>query len=91
LSTRRRPARVRWSWWDSYSGRDERLDPAAVPTADPNRRGGNRLDLLGGVNLLLPLGPLGEHRLAIEGGGPVYQWLDGPQLRTRWFVTVGWQ
>jgi hypothetical protein len=84
-------ARIRWSWWGNYSGRDKDLNPAAVPTADPDRRKGNRLDLLGGVNFLVDLGSLGEHRIAVEGGGPVHQWLDGPQLRNRWHVTVGWQ
>jgi len=84
-------ARIRWSWWGNYSGRDKDLNPAAVPTADPNLRKGNQLDLLAGVNFLLDLGSLGEHRIAIEGGAPVYQWLDGPQLRSRWSITVGWQ
>ncbi len=52
-----------------------------------------RADLLFGANLLAPreLGLLAGHRLAVEGGLPVYQRLDGPQLETDWLLTVGWQ
>lgn len=28
-------------------------------------------------------------KLAIEGGFPVYQSLDGPQLETDWLITAG--
>jgi hypothetical protein len=83
--------RLRWQWWDNYHGADPSLNPNAVPTADPKLRGGNRLDLLGGLNFQVPLGPLGEHRIAIEVGGPVHQWLYGPQLETDWHILVGWQ
>jgi hypothetical protein len=30
-------------------------------------------------------------KLAIEGGFPVYQSLDGPQLETDWLITAGLQ
>ena len=83
--------RLDWQWWDNTHGADPSLNPNAVPTADPSLRGGNRLDLLGGLNFQLPLGPLGEHHIAIEVGGPVYQWLYGPQLETDWRILVGWQ
>ena len=32
-----------------------------------------------------------ENRLAFEGGAPVYQDLNGPQLETDWIMTFGWQ
>ena len=60
-------------------------------TAAPRRRGGQRLDLLGRLNFEVPLGPLGTQRPAIEGGGPVFQKLDGAQLETDWRIVVGWQ
>jgi hypothetical protein len=84
-------ARVQWSWWGDIRGADPKLNPAVVPTADPDLRGGNRLDLLPGVNFYIPLGPLGKHRFAVEGAFPVYRWLEGPQLETDWRVVVGWQ
>ncbi len=84
-------ARIAYSYWGNYRGDDQRLNPNLVPTADPDRRRGHRIDLAPGVNIKLPLGPLGTHRVAIEAVLPVYQWLDGPQLETDWGVTVGWQ
>ena len=84
-------ARAAWTSWGNLTGSDDALNPNLVPTADPNRRAGHRLDLLAGVNLYLPLGPLGRHRFAVEAGAPVYQWLDGPQLETDWRLIVGWQ
>jgi len=84
-------ARIAWHYWGNIQGRDDRLNPRAVPTSDPNRRGGNRVDLLGGVNIVVPLGPLGDHRFAAEAGFPVHQNLDGPQLETDWQFWVGWQ
>lgn len=62
-----------------------------VQTAHPEFFGGDRLDLLGGVNLIVPEGPLKGHRLAFEAGAPVYQDLNGPQLETDWTFMVGWQ
>lgn len=58
-----------------------------VPTVDPARRGGQRLDLAFGVNVTHESG----HRLALEYQWPVWQKLDGPQLETDGVLTVGWQ
>lgn len=85
-------ARVAVNWWSNYGGDERRPPPPpTIPTARPDLRGGTAVALLGGINLYLPLGPLGRHRFAIEAGGPVEQWLDGPQLETDWRVVVGWQ
>ncbi len=89
---------VRFSWndWAAYDGADQNIDRfnrnemPIVQTAFPDRLGGQRLDLLGGVNVLLPEIMGIENRLAIEGGGPIYQYLDG-QLETDSIVTFGWQ
>jgi hypothetical protein len=84
--------RVAVGWWSNYGGDQVRAPPPpTIPTARPDLRGGTAIDLLGGINLYVPLGPLGKHRFAIEAGGPVEQWLDGPQLETDWKVIVGWQ
>jgi len=77
--------------WGNYDGADPKLNANAVPTADPNRRGGEGIDLAPGINLLLPLGPLGNHRISAEAMLPVYRSLDGPQLESDWGVMVGWQ
>ena len=62
-----------------------------VPTADPARRGGRRVNLGVGINLYGAGDTLSGHRLALEILVPVYQTLAGPQLETDWTVGVGWQ
>lgn len=81
-------------WWDDIEGRDTELGPmmaAMVPTADPDLRGGRRLDLLVGLGLSPVGGILKGHRLAAEWGFPLHQDLHGPQLETDWTLTLGWQ
>jgi hypothetical protein len=76
-------ARFDWNWWDDVDGADPELNPAVVPTADPDLRGGSRLDALLGLNFVH-----GGLSLAVEGGVPVYQDLDGPQLETDWLLAL---
>lgn len=83
--------RVDWNQWFDVVGADPALNPRLVPTADPNLRGGKRLDLLGGLNFRVPGGWLEGQRLALEAGAPAYQQLDGPQLGLDWRIVVGWQ
>jgi hypothetical protein len=82
--------RIDSHWWGNIKGADPQLNPALVPTADPGRRAGERVDLLFGLDLYAPKGKLKNHRLSIEGGLPVYQSLDGPQLEVDWLLTGGW-
>ena len=77
--------------WGNIDGADPALNPNVVPTADPDRRAGARVDLTVGVNLYAGEGILKGHRLGIQGGLPIYQSLDGPQLETDWQVSIGWQ
>ncbi|MBU1213372.1 MAG: transporter [Alphaproteobacteria bacterium] len=71
-------------------GRDLQIG-GPVQTANPEYYGGERLELFGGVNLIVPEGPLQGHRFAFEAGVPVYQDLNGPQLETDWTFVAGWQ
>lgn len=84
-------ARISYAWWGNVRGADPTLNPAVVPTADPNLRAGNRLDFWPGVNFLVDRGPLEGHRFSLEAGIPMYQSLDGPQLKADWRLVVGWQ
>lgn len=84
-------AGIRYRIWQNIGGRDPGLNPLMVPTADPDSRGGKRLDFLFGVNLYMPKTFLKGQRLAIDFGIPVMQSLDGPQLETDWYFTAGWQ
>jgi len=88
--------RTEWTHNMNIRGREGngRLDPNApptVPTKDPGRQARMRLDLLAGVNFLIPGGPMSGIRLALEGGLPVYEYLDGPALETDWLMTAGLQ
>ncbi|MEZ5709672.1 MAG: transporter [Blastomonas sp.] len=76
------------------TGRVKGMDAAImgpVQTANPDFQGGERIDLIGGVNLVSTHGALAGHRLGVEFGAPVYQDLNGPQMKSRWFMTLGWQ
>jgi hypothetical protein len=83
--------RIQGQAWGNIHGADPRLNPNVVPTADPDRRAGRRIDVGVGVNWLFQRGSLQGHRFALEVLTPVYQWLDGPQLETDWVVVTGWQ
>jgi nitrous oxide reductase accessory protein NosL len=67
------------------------LDPrmkvgAPMPDADPDNYGGQRLDGLIGVSVLK--GPVS---IGIEGGVPLYQNLNGLQLKSTWVINAGIQ
>ena len=57
-----------------------------MPTANPNLRGGERLEAMAGMNLLL-----GGHRLGVEVSLPLFRNLDGPQLESDYALHFGWQ
>jgi hypothetical protein len=82
--------RLEGNWWEDITGVDRRLATNPTPEARTDLRGGRRLDLLFGVNLFAPRGVLKGSRLMVEGGFPVYQHLDGPQLGTSWIFSLGW-
>ena len=59
---------------------------APTPDADPDNYGGRRLD--GAVGVSCKIGPCS---VGVEGGVPLYQYLNGLQLKTEWFLTAGVQ
>ena len=78
--------------WEDVSGADPELNPNIVPTADPNLRGGERLDLTLGLSFFRGKGEGTQGlRFAVEVGVPIYQSLDGPQLESDWLVHSGVQ
>ena len=81
--------RFEGNWWEDIQGSDPGLDMNHTPEGRPDLRGGRRIDLLPGINFYVPRGPLKGTRLMLEGGVPVYQDLDGPQLGTSWMLSVG--
>ena len=79
------------STWGSMHGADPALNPRMVPTADPDLRGGTRVDLRLGISFYVPDGDLARNRFAVELTLPTYQSLKGPQLQVDWGLNVGWQ
>ena len=78
---------------ESFSDIDG-IDPnimGPVPTADPDYYGGRKIGLHAGLNLAGQDGFLRGHRLALEVGAPVYQDLNGPQMKGEWMLTLGYQ
>ncbi len=67
--------------WGNIYGADQRLNAALVPTNNTSMQGGQRLDILFGLNFVIPEGVLQGQRFGIEGGLPIYQNLYGPQLQ----------
>jgi len=63
----------------------------SVTTAFGENYGGERLDLIFGINLLKPGGRFEGHRLAVDLRLPLWQDLNGYQLETDSVLTVGWQ
>ncbi len=94
-------ARISGEVWGRIRGEDSRVSQILSPmgmgpfpsvhTAQPDLRGGNRVNLALGANYYFHSGFLKDHRLAVEVSAPIHQNLDGPQLETDWTATVGWQ
>ena len=62
-----------------------------VQTANPDFHGGETVTALAGVNFAATGGALKGWRLGIEGGIPMIQDLNGPQMPTEYTLTVGLQ
>ena len=82
---------VRGERWGNIRGSDAMLDVTDEPTKDPNLQGGTRLSALLGLTVHPQDGLLRGQHFHIQAEVPVAQSLDGPQLRRRWIVRLGWQ
>ena len=83
---------LRLNGWhrENIDGADPMLNPAMSPGNDPDLKAATRVDAWAGIDYR-PTGAPGDARLVLEGGVPVYQYVDGPQLGTRWMVVAGAQ
>ena len=82
--------RLDWHAWKTIHGADPTLDPTRNPAFDATKQAGERLDFLAGLNFYLGKGPLKRNRFSLEGGVPLYQRLDGPNMGVNWLITVAW-
>ncbi len=62
-----------------------------VQTAHPAFQGGETINVALGVNMIGQSGFVKNQRLALEYGVPVYQNLNGPQMKAISVMTLGWQ
>ncbi len=69
-------------------GADPRLDPLQVSTADPDLRGGERINLGLGLNFLVASGPFQGVGLGLETVIPIFQGLDGPQVERDYVISI---
>jgi hypothetical protein len=73
--------------WSSIRGSDPAI-MGLMQGTNPAFYGGQRVNLFGGIELNgAPVGWRNVN-LAIEGGAPVYQYLNGPQLGEDWQINV---
>lgn len=84
-------ARANGEVWQNIRGADAALDVMDEPTKDPQLQGGKRLDILFGATFHPAGGELKGQQFFVQADAPVVQSLDGPQLRRRWVVRLGWQ
>jgi len=62
-----------------------------VQTAHPAFQGGETISLALGMNVIGQTGFVKNQRVALEYGMPIYQNLNGPQMKTTSVLTLGWQ
>jgi hypothetical protein len=88
--------RIKGNTWGKINGQDDEINIMMGPSMDSANSGGDRIDLLFGLNLLT--GSVqgrsqmaNGHRLAIEVGFPIHQDLNGNQMETDLRMMLGWQ
>jgi hypothetical protein len=72
-------------------GEDPNLNPLMVITADTNNSGGTFIESGLGANFYIPNGKLRNLRFGLELATPIYQNVNGIQLKTKEMLTVGTQ
>ena len=75
----------------NVSESDAAFDPTDEPTKDANTPGGKHLNALLGVTVQPPNGFFNGQQFLIQGDVPVWQSLDGPQLKRSFMLHVAWQ
>ncbi len=73
------------------NGDDYDLNPKMVPTARPDLSGRKSVYGFAGLNFYKSKGRFSGNRLAVEMGLPLYEDLDGPQLKTDYSLSLSWQ
>lgn len=82
-------------YWDRIHGQDNDLlapnGSYPAPVTHPDLFGGRKVDLLLGIRIPINHGILRGQSLELEGGLPVYQYLNGPQPGEQWRMAASWK
>jgi len=84
-------ARVQGLLVDEISGENPDLNPGMIITADTNNSGGEYIYGGLGMNFYLPNGTMKNIRLGLEFSTPLYQNINGTQLKQKETLTFGLQ
>jgi len=84
-------ARVEGAIVGEISGANPDLNPMMVTTADTNNSGGTFINSGFGFNLYVPNGSLKNLRFGFEFATPLFQDVNGVQLKTKESITLGLQ
>lgn len=76
---------------DKISGADPDLTPMMMPLFNTANSGKDQMQLGIGSNFLVPKGPLKEVRIATEYVFPIYQHVNGIQMKNNGSLTIGLQ
>ncbi len=76
---------------DEISGENLKLNPMMVTTADTQNSGGNYVNSAVGFNMYVPKGSFRNIRLGFEYAYPIFQDLNGIQLKQEETITIGLQ
>lgn len=76
---------------EEIKGTDPNLNPLIVITADTENSGGTLINAGVGLNIYIPSGALKNLRFGIELASPLYQNVNGIQLKTKETVMLGTQ
>ena len=82
--------RLDWHAWNKINGADPGMNPARNPAFNPKKLAGARLDFLPGLNFYIPSGFFKGNRFSVEGGVPVYQNINSPNMAVDWMITGAW-
>lgn len=82
--------RVEGSVAGKIKGKDQTLNVYEEPSANPGNYGGERLTVYIGTSFRIKKGFLDKNRLSIEYGLPVYQNLNGIQMKTKSGLYAAW-
>ncbi|MEC9248586.1 MAG: transporter, partial [Pseudomonadota bacterium] len=81
--------RLKYQYSEKIDGLDQNI-VLPVQTADPDNYGGEKISLLFGLNWI-PAPQYKGLRLSMEGGIPIHQDLNGPQMEEDFVISTGIQ